>query len=256
MNAAIRYQEADVVVAGGGPGGVCAAIAAARTGAKVLLVEQLGYPGGMFTGGNMSVANCWPWAGLGKEIFGRLKERGAAISHPDDPPNYPLFHFGSYAWLKNYPELKITQDLNDKGDPRRANDQISALLDSKDKKDKFDGILCLEASGGPGAAEALHRLNLDGKYPIVAMDKNPETLEWISRGAIAATVAQKSYTMAYYSLKLLDDLHHNVVHEFSKDWQTAPTSPLPTRLDTGTVVIDKTNLADFQASMATRAKPM
>ena len=98
MNSATGYKEADVVVAGGGPGGVCAAIAAARTGAKVLLVEQLGFPGGMFTGGNMSVANCWPWAGIGKEIFGRLKEMGAAISHPDDPPNYPVLHFGSYSW--------------------------------------------------------------------------------------------------------------------------------------------------------------
>ncbi|MFB3920772.1 MAG: substrate-binding domain-containing protein [Terriglobia bacterium] len=158
--------------------------------------------------------------------------------------------------LKKYPDLKISQELNDKGDPRIANDQISALLESKDKKDQFDGILCLEASGGPGAAEALHRLNLDGKYPIVAMDKNPETLDWISRGAIAATVAQKSYTMAYYSLKMLDDLHHNVVHEFTKDWRSAPTSPLPKRVDTGTAVIDKTNLADFQAAIATRAKPM
>ncbi len=102
MNSALGYMEADVVVAGGGPGGATAAIAAARTGARVLLVEQLGFPGGMFTGGNMCVANCWPWAGLGKEIFGRLKERGAAISHPDDPPNYPLFHFGSYSW-RNVP---------------------------------------------------------------------------------------------------------------------------------------------------------
>ncbi len=158
--------------------------------------------------------------------------------------------------FKKYPEIKITQELNDKGDPRMANDQISALLESKDKKDEFDGVLCLEASGGPGASEALHRLNLDGKYPIVAMDKNPETLDWISRGVIAATVAQKSYTMAYYSLKFLDDLHHNVVHEFAKDWRTAPTSPLPTRVDTGTVIIDKTNLAEFQAATATRAKPL
>lgn len=102
MNSAIGYKEADVVVAGGGPGGATAAIAAARTGARVLLVEQLGFPGGMFTGGNMCVANSWPWAGLGKEIFGRLKERGAAISHPDDPPNYPVFHFGSYSW-RNVP---------------------------------------------------------------------------------------------------------------------------------------------------------
>ncbi len=98
MNSATGFKEADVVVAGGGPGGVCAAIAAARTGVKVLLVEQLGFPGGMFTGGNMSVANCWPWAGIGKEIFGRLKEMGAAISHPDDPPNYPILHFGGYSW--------------------------------------------------------------------------------------------------------------------------------------------------------------
>lgn len=98
MNSASGFKEAEVVVAGGGPGGACAAIAAARTGAKVLLVEQLGFPGGMFTGGNMCVANCWPWAGLGEEIFGRLKEMGAAISHPDDPPNSPVFHFGSYAW--------------------------------------------------------------------------------------------------------------------------------------------------------------
>lgn len=98
MNSAIGYKEADVVVAGAGPGGALAAIAAGRLGAKVLLVDQLGFPGGMFTGGNMSVANCWPWAGLGKEIFARLKARGAAISHPDDPPNYPLFHFKSYSW--------------------------------------------------------------------------------------------------------------------------------------------------------------
>jgi hypothetical protein len=102
MNSAIGYRQADVVVAGGGPGGVAAAIAAARTGASVIMVEQLGFPGGMFSGGNMSVANCWPWAGLGTEIFGRLKELGAAVNHPDDPPNYPVFHFGGYAW-RNVP---------------------------------------------------------------------------------------------------------------------------------------------------------
>lgn len=157
--------------------------------------------------------------------------------------------------LKKYPNVKITQTLNDKGDPRSANDQISALLESKDEKDKFDGILCLEASGGPGAAEALHRLNLDGKIPIVAMDKNPETLDWISRGVISLTIAQKPYTMSFYGIKFLDDLHHNVVHEF-KDWRTAPASPLPTRVDTGTAVIDSTNLAAFKEAAASRPKEM
>ena len=148
--------------------------------------------------------------------------------------------------------LNITKVINDKGDPRVANDEISKMLEAKAP---IDGILCLEASGGPGAAEAAHRLNLDGKIPIVAMDKSPDTLDWISRGSISATVAQKSYTMAFYGLRFLDDLHHNIVHEF-KDWKTAPAPPLPTNVDTGTAIIDRNNVAEFQAAAAERRKPL
>lgn len=43
------FREVDVLVAGGGPAGVAAALAAARNGASVLLVEQRGYLGGMGT---------------------------------------------------------------------------------------------------------------------------------------------------------------------------------------------------------------
>jgi len=44
-------READVVVVGGGPGGHSAAIAAARSGARTVLVERYGHLGGMATGG-------------------------------------------------------------------------------------------------------------------------------------------------------------------------------------------------------------
>ena len=49
--------EKDIVVAGGGPGGIVAAIAAARTGADTILIEQQGFLGGTATAGLMNSFN-------------------------------------------------------------------------------------------------------------------------------------------------------------------------------------------------------
>src|SRR5881628_2990215 len=43
--------ETDVLVVGGGPAGQSAAIAAARAGAEVMLLERFGYLGGLASGG-------------------------------------------------------------------------------------------------------------------------------------------------------------------------------------------------------------
>jgi ribose transport system substrate-binding protein len=152
--------------------------------------------------------------------------------------------------LKKYSGIKVVQTIDDKGDPRVANDSISDLLRGKAK---IDGIVCLEASGGSGAAEALHRV--DAKIPIVGFDKDPETLDWIDRDQITATVTQKPYVMAYYAIKFADDLHHNAVHEF-KDWRTAPAPAMPTWVDTGTVVVDKSNVKVFREALAAHPKPL
>jgi ribose transport system substrate-binding protein len=154
--------------------------------------------------------------------------------------------------LKKYPGIKIAQTIDDKGDARNANDGISALLT---KKEKVDGVICLEASGGSGVAEAFHRLDLTGKIAIVSFDKDPETLDAIEKGWINATIVQKPYIMAYYGLKFADDLHHNAVHEF-KDWRTAPAAPMPAWVDTGTATVDKSNLAAFREALAAHPKPL
>jgi len=48
----------DVIVAGGGPAGICAAVAAAREGVSVALVERYGV-----LGGNMTVGHVEPILG-------------------------------------------------------------------------------------------------------------------------------------------------------------------------------------------------
>jgi len=102
----------------------------------------------------------------------------------------------------------------------------------------------------------------------MAFDRDPETLDWIEGGAINPTVLQKPYVMSYYGLKFLNDLHHNAVHE-SKDSKTAHDTwtwgprrlpltkwtPMPTRVDTGTTIVDKNNLAAFRETLAARLKP-
>jgi len=153
--------------------------------------------------------------------------------------------------LKKYPGVKVIQSVDDKGDPRNAYDAVSGLLQ---KKEKIDGIIGLEATAGAGAADALHRMDMTEKIKILAFDKDPQTLDGIERGWITATIVQKPYVMAFYGVRFLDDLHHNAVHEF-KDWATAPTGPLPVFVDTGTAVVDKSNLATFRQALAEHPKP-
>ena len=77
----------DVVVLGGGPAGVCAAIEAARDGAKTLLLEATGMLGGMATSGGVGPlmtsydrdGNRPVVGGLYREIVQRLSEKNDAI---------------------------------------------------------------------------------------------------------------------------------------------------------------------------------
>ena len=80
-------READVVVVGGGPGGIGAALGAARNGADTVLVERYGHLGGMATGGlvtiipNLSDINGKrQFGGICREWINRLDEREAAAS--------------------------------------------------------------------------------------------------------------------------------------------------------------------------------
>jgi len=68
----------DVVVAGGGPAGLVAALAARRAGADTLLIERYGYLGGLLTGGFVTKPQAPIVGGIPEEVFERAAKLGGA----------------------------------------------------------------------------------------------------------------------------------------------------------------------------------
>jgi len=97
----LPVRKFDVIVAGAGTGGVVAAIAAARQGARTALVEVKGYPGGTVTEGGTalhSFYNLWraiPGVekrqvvkGIPQEIIDRLIKVGGCSGHAEMTQGY------------------------------------------------------------------------------------------------------------------------------------------------------------------------
>ena len=80
--------ETDVLVVGGWPAGQAAAVAAARAGAEVTLLERYGYQGGLASGGMVLVLDDMcaerevSVGGLALEIVERMRRIGACVAPP------------------------------------------------------------------------------------------------------------------------------------------------------------------------------
>jgi len=101
-----NMKDFDVVVLGGGPAGITAAISAARNGATTLLVERYGFLGGMST-----AALVYPWMtfhsasgeqvikGVAQEIVERLQARNGSPGHLRDTIGF------TYSLTPYHPEI-------------------------------------------------------------------------------------------------------------------------------------------------------
>lgn len=108
----------------------------------------------------------------------------------------------------------------------------------------MDAFVCLEAQSGKEVAGVLNSYHITGKV-VMAMDTDPETLQFIQSGAIAATIAQKPYTMAFVGMQMLDNLYHHKPSTLETDWSKDSFAPIPVFVDTGSALIDKSNVESF-----------
>ena len=130
----------DVVVCGGGPSGIAAALAARRAGLDVLLVEGQGQLGGTSTsglvshwlGGRTSDCKRWVVSGLFRELSEEAAERGAALV-----PGPPKSKYQPHGWYRG--QLAAGIPLDPFG--------VAQLLDEKMAKDGVEVLLLTQAVG-------------------------------------------------------------------------------------------------------------
>jgi ribose transport system substrate-binding protein len=193
-------------------------------------------------------------AGLlgGKRLAEELKDKGNVVFFTiPEQTNLAERLRGYREALGRFPDIHVVRVVDIAGDPRVAFDTTGEIL-GKDA-DKVNAFVCLEAQGGREVATVLSNRNVKNKV-VIAMDTDADTLDWIEKGVIAATIAQKPYTMSLVGLHMLDDLYHNKIPKLDNDWSKDSFAPVPAFVDTGTALIDKSNLKAFREAKEAATK--
>ena len=225
-DAALLKDSIDKAVAAGIP--VITLDSDAPSSKRLFFIGTNNYQAG-FTGGQRLV----------QELHG--KGNVVVFTMPDQPNLQDRLR-GYKEALAKTPEIKITRVVDIQGDPRIAFDTTTQIAGKE--RDKVDAFVCLEAQSGKEVASVLNSYHVSGKI-VIAMDTDPETLDWIQKGLIAATISQKPYTMAYVGMQMLDDLYHHKPSSLDKDWSVDSYAPIPSFVDTGSDLIDKSNVDAF-----------
>jgi len=180
----------------------------------------------------------------GKRLVKELNGKGNVVFYSmPEQANLAQRMRGYSDVLAGHPGIKVVQTVDIKGDAGTAFDKTKEMV-AKKEIEKIDAFVCLEAIACPEIADVLDREKVSGKL-IIAMDTDQRTLELIQKGAITATIGQKPFTMAFYGVKMLDDLYHNKQAALDHDWSQDSFSQLPQFVDTGATLIDKTNVAAY-----------
>jgi len=179
----------------------------------------------------------------GQRLAQELKGKGNVVVFTmPDQSNLQERLRGYKEALAKTPAIKITRVVDIQGDPRIAFDTTTQIVGKE--RDKVDAFICLEAQSGKEVAGVLNSYQVTGKT-VMAMDTDQETLDWIQKGVIAATIAQKPYTMAFVGMQMLDNLYHHKPPSLDTDWSKDSYAPVPSFVDTGSDLIDKSNVQSF-----------
>ncbi len=181
----------------------------------------------------------------GRVLADKLKNEGnVAVLYTHGQPNLEKRLEGYQSIIAMHGGMKLIEGSDLKGDPTAAFDDAEGILNKGTPK--VDAFVVLEGQAGPQVSEVLKRENK--KKVFIAMDALPATLDGIDQGWITASVAQKPFTMGYTGLRMLADMVLYKLPSLTVDFAHDPNSRLPRFIDTGTGIVDSSNLAVYRAA--------
>lgn len=238
----IMKKDYDVIVVGGGPSGITAALAASREHVSTLLIERYGFLGGM-----SSSALVYPWFtfhdlngnqvinGIPQEIVDRLVERGGSPGHVRDSVG---FVWSVTPFDKEVFKSLALEMLEEAGVDLLLHSFVSSVQMSSQR------IVKLNTTGKYGNAEVSGRIIIDasGDADIAFLAGAPCVLGRSADGKVQAMTlifrlgGVKTEPIRQYFLDHPDEFHPAAVQVNSRDlpftgvsgffkhWEKAPAS--------------------------------
>ena len=160
----------DVLVVGGGLGGVSAAMAAARAGARTALVERNGFPGGVATAGMCcSIFNCFYTADRRLGVTGNAVEIADALAETSGVGEAWREHKGHIIYDIEGAKLRLIELMDDAG--------VSCLFDTVVtdaivRDDVLEGVFVYSKSG-PEAIRAAVTVDATGDADVAYLAGAP-----------------------------------------------------------------------------------
>jgi len=189
----------------------------------------------------------------GRRVAERLNNKGNVVFFTiAGQPNQEERLKGFKDVFAGEPAIKIVEVIDIKSDPHIAFDRTQQLVAQTGAK-KIDAFVCLDSATGKMVADAVKRTG-DASRVLVAWDVNPDTLQGIKDGVIDATVVQKPFTMGYVGLKALDEIFHYPPAQLTRDFSSDTFAPYPAFIDTGTSLVDKSNVDGYLADATAHAQ--
>ena len=181
----------------------------------------------------------------GHELVEKLSGKGNVVFYTiTGQPNLEERLKGYKDVVSSSPGIKIVDVVSTNSDINATFDKTDEFL-GRDGANKIDAFVSLESTSGDAVAQDLKRKNITGRL-VIAMDVDPDTLNYINDGTIDATISQKPWSMGYLGLQALDGAHHSKSREFRTSYAADPHSPYPSFVDTGSALITKYNANLYQ----------